>query len=257
MLIYPDKVYGYLRDWLGLYAAKYNKNGFVCVFTGGLDSLLSTALCLRATTSLNTTIIFMGFKPDNEVLFENWIKGNFNPAYYTIVRPQHPDLKLPGIDYIDHIPSLMPAYVDLYCKNNTALAIGSVTKSEYSLVKLFKTRIDDMYDCYPLIDLYKSECKELAAYMKLPDSIFNAKSLMEDSFGYNYDQLEWLCREDENIKIISSLSTPNGARFWGLYNEQSKKLANKVYQLNKQNKDKAIPVGEMCLVRTALPGVIN
>lgn len=257
MLIYKEKVYSYLREWLNLYAIKYNKNGFVTVFTGGLDSLLTSALCLRAASSLHTTIIFMGFKPENEKLFEQWIVSNFSSEYYSIVRPNHPEIKLPNIEHIDYIPSLIPTYVDLYCKNNDALAVGSVTKSEYSLVKLFKTRIDDVYDCYPVIDLYKSECKELAILMQLPGAIVNSKSLMEDSFGFNYDDLEWVVREDENIKIVSSLSTPNGARFWGLYNEQKKKLTTKVYQLTKQNKEKSIPVQEMCLVRTALPGVIN
>lgn len=257
MLIYTEKVYSHIRDWVALNAAKNNKNGFVCVFTGGLDSLLSTALTLRATSHLHTTIIFMGFKPDNEKLFENWITSNFDYKYYTIVKPQHPEIKLPDIEHIDYIPSLIPTYVDLYCKNYSALAVGNVTKSEYSLVRLFKTRIDDIYDCYPIIDLYKSECKELAKFMGLPGPVIEGKSLMEDSFGYNYDQLEWISREDENIKIISSLSTPNAARFWGLYNDQNKKLATKVFQLNKQNKDKSIPVEEMCLVRTALPGVVN
>ena len=257
MLIYSERVYNYLKEWVSLQAIKSNKAGYVCVFTGGLDSLLTAALCLRSTSSLHTTIIFMGFKPENENVFEKWVVANFNSDYYTIVRPTHPELKLPGIEHVNHTPSMMPVYVDLYCKNNNELAVGSITKSEYTLVKLFKTRIDDMYDCYPIIDLYKSECKELAKLMQLPNQIINSQSLTENSFGFNYDQLEWISREDENMRIISSLSTPNSAKFWALYNEQNKKLANKVFQLNKQNKEKIIPEQEMCLVRKALPGVIN
>jgi NAD+ synthase len=257
MLIYTDKVYSYLRDWISLSASKSYKNGFVSVFTGGLDSALTIALCLKASVVAHNTIVFMGFKKDNEELLENWINSNFGSESFTIIKPNHPKLVLPGLEGIDQQASFIPAYVDLYCKSGNALSVGAVTRSEYNLVKFFRTRIDDVYDCYPIIDLYKSECKVLAKHIGLPDKIINSKSITEESFGFSFDQLEWLDREDDNIKIVSSLSNPNSSKFWGLYNQNNKELVHKVFQLDKLNKTKVIPEQEKCLIRKALPGILE
>ncbi len=257
MIVFMDKLYNYLKDWLSLQATKVSKSGYLVVATGGLDSALTVALALTCSVDKPATVIFMGFKPELEKILENWIVKTFPTTRYKIVKPIHPEITFEGLDAIDKVSSFIPAYVDLYARANNSLAVGTITRSEYRIVRFFRSRIDDSFDCYPIADLYKSECKQLAKHIGLPDEIINAKSITEDSFGYTFEELEWLDREDQNLSIISSTESPNRSTFWALYNSRNKALAAKVFQLEKSTKDKQISESKLCLARKALPGILS
>ncbi len=257
MITYKDTIYDYITKWMRSLILSSNKQNIICIITGGTDSCLNAALCLRSTSNIPTDLIFMGFKQEQENAFEKWVKDNFQQNHYNIIKPDHPVIKDDTLENVNTAVSMIPAYLDIYAKLHNAISFGNITKSEYSLVKFFKSRVDDCYDYYPLIDLYKSECKEIAIHMGLPDKVVDSKSITEESFGFTFDELEWLDRENDNISIVSGTDFPITSKFWGMYNDRKKLLLTRVFQLNKQNINKTIQDNKKCLVRKAFPGAIS
>lgn len=258
MIIYTNTIHDYLKQCIRLRLDVSKNKTLLCVVTGGIDSILTATLALQATSTIPVYLIFMGFKTKEEDAFEKWIKDNFADDHYTIIKPKHPSFENDAnLVNINTTTSMIPAYVDMYAKLYDSLTLGAITKSEYSLVKFFKTRIDDCYDCYPIIDLYKSECKQLLSEFIKDDDILKTNSITETSFGFTYDELEWLDKENDNLNIATSIEFPNMAPHWALYNDRKKMLLTKVFQLNKQNKNKTIDNTKICFVRHILPGCIQ
>jgi NAD+ synthase len=254
MLIYKDKTIDYIKRWIEGNLFENKKEAYVCTITGGIDSCVNGAIC--SLLNNKTILIFMGFKKEEDV-FENWLKENVPENKYIIIKPEHPELNLPKLENIDTKESMKLVYLDLYAKKYNALTVGNINKSEYDLVKFFKNRVDTSYDCYPYIDLYRSEMLEIGEYIKLPEEILKSKSITEESFGYSYNELEWLSRENNNLGIVSSIKDPTESKFWALYNQKSKKFLIEVYKMNKFNNKKTIQKDKMCNLRSSMPGLVK
>ena len=257
MLIHVNVIHDYILSWTRTLAETNKHKSMLCVITGGIDSCLNAALLLKATSYIPVNIIFMGFKPENENIFEQWVIANFGSEHYNIIKPNHPTFDDPVLANIDARSSLISSYVDMYCKAYESLNFGTITKSEYSLVKFYKSRIDEVFDYYPIIDLYRSECIQLANYIKLPQQIIDDKSIKMEDFQFSHDDLEWLDRENNNLSIVEASNPPHLAGHYALFDQKNKLLLLKVHQLNKDNKNKIIPDNKKCSVRIALPGCIS
>jgi len=260
MLIYKERVFSHIENWISGSLLADRKDNLLCIVTGGIDSCVTAALCCKLNISKKVIMIFMGFKEKEEAIFENWIINNIQSnTKYQIIKPEHVDLKLPGLDNVDSKSSLSLTYLDLYARRYNALTVGNINKSEYDLVKLFKRRIDTSYDIYPIIDLFRSEVVELGNHLKLPEEILQSKSITEESFGYSFDELEWLVRENQNLGIVSAIKDPEASRskYWALYNSRNKAMINEVYKMNKMNSTKNIPNDRKCQMRTSMPGLVK
>jgi len=257
MLVYKEKVSKYIKEWIHGSAIVDKRDSILCVVTGGVDSCVTAALCATMSVKKKVVMIFMGFKEQEEEALESWLYRNIPENRFKIVKPGKVELDLPGISNIDSRSSMMLAYVDMYAKRYNALTVGNVNKSEYDLVKFLQRRIDTAYDVYPIIDLFRSEVIELGELLGLPGVILKSKSVTEDSFGYTYDELEWLVREDENLGIVSSIKEPSGSKYWALYNVRNKKMVAEVYRMNKMNETKKVPEEKMCKIRKSMPGLVK
>ncbi len=257
MLVHTEVVLNYIQSWIRTLAETNKYKSMLCVITGGTDSCLNAGLCLRSTSHVPVNLIFMGYKPENENIFEKWVIDNFGPGHYNIIKPNHPKLDDPALENLDVRSSMIATYIDMYSKLYTAIDFGSITKSEYSLVKFYKSRIDEAFDYYPLIDLYRSEVIQLANYIKMPQKIIDDQSITTNSFGFSYEELEWIDRENNSLSIVSASDPPNLAGHYGLFDPKKKLLLLKVYQLNKENKNKVIQDNKKCLTRIALPGCVS
>jgi len=257
MIIYNNTVHDYLTLWIRSLIESNKKKSAVCTVTGGIDSCFNAAMILRSTSYVHVNLIFMGFKPETEKSFQKWVSNNFPQDRYSFITPKHPVIDDVSLVNIDQRLSLLSAYIDLYAKANDSITFGAITKSEYSLVKFFKTRVDEIYDYYPIIDLYRSEIIQLANFINLPQDIITEPSITINSFGFSWDMLEWLDRENDSLSIVSASDYPNLAPHWGLFDNNKKLLLLKVYQMQKDNKNKKIPDQKKCLARAALPGALS
>lgn len=257
MIIYKDIAVNHIQDYIRTSCNLSKKNSMLSVITGGTDSFVLAALLLKSTAIIPVVLIFMGFKQENEDIFEKWVIDNFDKSRYQIIKPKHPTFEDENLKNVDIRSSLIPAYVDLYAKINNSITFGNITKSEYDMVKFYKTRIDDCYDNFPLIDLYKSEIKELAEFINLPAGIKSTKSLLEESFGFSYEDLEWLSRENSNTSLVNSEVFPYNSPHWAIFDNKIKLLLTKVFQLNKGNKQRLIPDDKKFLIRSYIKGIVS
>ncbi len=255
MIIYKDIAVNHIQDYIKTSCNLSKKTSMLSVITGGVDSCLLASLLLKSTANIPVILIFMGFKLESEGVFEKWVVDNFDKSRYQIIKPKHPTFDDESLKNIDIRSSLIPTYVDLYAKINNSITFGSITKSEYDMVKFFKTRSDDCFDNFPLIDLFKSEIKELAEFVGLPIIIRTAKSLVEETFSY--EDLEWLSRENSNTSLISSEVFPYNSPHWAIFDNKIKLLLTKVFQLNKNNKQRLIPDDKKFLIRSYMKGIVN
>lgn len=248
MITSEEHVISHIKNWLFSYKNQQNKKGFVLPITGGIDSSVCGALCLNVRPACPVFFVKMGFKPELENDFENWAK-KFNNAKFIV--PDHPKI---NISNVDSKAALISTYILLLSQENDLLSVGSITKSEYSLIKEV---VPDFYDCYPIIDLYRSEIVSIGRYLEMPENILGAVSLVEQKIGTTYSELEWLDRENEKVQIINSNSVPSVSKFWGLYSQRQKELIGKIYSLSRQKKYLELSEKKMCKARKTLSGLFD
>jgi NAD+ synthase len=116
------------------------------------------------------------------------------------------------------------------------LVLGTSDKSEIKLGYYTKNG-DGAADIFPIADLYKTEVRQLAGYLRLPVSIIEKKSsprlwrgqTAEDEIGLNYEQIDEILRKlDANSlkkpKSKSNPSTKNIQRIMDLIDRNKHKL---------------------------------
>jgi len=254
MIVSSKELLSYLKVWLTGMRKKNNKKGFVIPITGGIDSIVCATLCLSIDPSLPVTLIFMGFK-DKENTFYKWAKDKFGQyPGKEFLFPAHPQLDLELSEGGDIRVNLIGLYVNAIGEDKDLLAVGNVTRSEYSIIKSFQY---DAYECYPLIDLYRNEIIEFGRKLDLPEELLENTSLYEKKLEITFDELEWLDRENLATNILGSPTPPTSSRFWEIYDQRRKQVVSKIYSTHERVKHKTLPEDKMCLARKYLPGILS
>ncbi|WP_405606428.1 NAD(+) synthase [Polaribacter sp. Asnod1-A03] len=242
-----ERVAKYIIDWLKDYAVNAKVNGFVVGVSGGIDSALTSTLC--AKTGLPTLCVEMPIhQAESQVTRANehikQLKERFTNVSGTKV-----DLTSTFDGFKNVVPDVEASpKVDLSLANTRArlrmttlyylaglhgyLVAGTGNKVEDFGVGFYTKYGDGGVDLSPIADLMKSEVYELAASLKVPNSIqeaqptdglFGDSRTDEDQIGASYDELEWAMdmqglgktvddfsdREQEVFKIYTRLNTIN------------------------------------------------
>ncbi|MGQ9610340.1 MAG: NAD(+) synthase [bacterium] len=85
-----------------------------------------------------------------------------------------------------------------YGELENRLVVGSANKSEYRIGFFVKHGCDDLADIMPIINLYKTQVRELARYLKVPNNIIEkppSPDILpgindEDAIGLSYEHLD-------------------------------------------------------------------
>lgn len=105
-----------------------------------------------------------------------------------------------------------------YGELENRLVVGSANKSEYKIGFFVKHGCDDSTDIMPIINLYKTQVRELARYLKVPNNIIEkppSPDILpgindEDAIGLSYEHLDLILLALElgwnNQKISYALS---------------------------------------------------
>ena len=108
------------------------------------------------------------------------------------------NIRVPIIYYVDTL---------FYKINNNAIVCGTINKDEGGYIGYFGKASDSVVDVQIISDIHKSEVYKLAKYLKIPESIINAKPngdiynqlCDEDFLGIKYDFIElytaYLCKD--------------------------------------------------------------
>jgi NAD+ synthase len=126
-----------------------------------------------------------------------------------------------------------------YANSKKLLVVGSSDKSEY-LIGYFTKFGDGSADILPIVSLYKSQVREMAKFLGVPDSVIAKKSspqlwkehIAEDEIGASYDEIDSIlyCTFEKKMTVEETVKTT----------QIEKKIVDKIYQLYKNSQHKRI-----------------
>ncbi|GAI66331.1 unnamed protein product, partial [marine sediment metagenome] len=249
MKIKPEKVALSLENFIREYTEKLEREGAILGLSGGIDSAVIAALCVRSLGPKKTFALIMPEKdskkehtedalnfarelnieaklvditPYLEELgiyklfpldkFLSWgrLKGTLvRKAYHFYERKTG---KLPFLESLSGFKDkeysaylakgnayyrvkhrLRVLLLYLYGELENRLVVGAANKSEYKIGYFVKHGCDDATDIMPLLNLYKTQVRELARYLSIPARILNKPP--------SHDIIPGLADDEEVIKI--------------------------------------------------------
>lgn len=227
MKIEPEKVALFLENFIREYTDKLEREGVILGLSGGIDSAVITALCVRALDPEKILVLIMPEKdskkehtqdalnfarelgievklinitpyleklgvyklfPLDKILSLGKLKGVLiRKAYHFYERKTG---KLPFLEslsgfkdkeYSSYLSKgnayyrakhrLRMILLYFYGEMENRLVVGAANKSEYKIGYFVKHGCDDATDIMPLLNLYKTQVRELARYLNIPAKI--------------------------------------------------------------------------------------
>jgi len=231
-------------SWIKNYADNSGLNCLVVGVSGGIDSAVVSTLC--SLTGLKTVVINMPInsKDENTNLSNlqcNWLTNNFSNVekryielsdVYNLFKNQMAvqqfDNKLADANCKSRLRMVTLYYI---AGSNSALVVGTGNKVEDFGVGFYTKYGDGGVDISPIADLTKTQVRNLAAHLGIPNEIIEAPptdGLWEDSrtdeeqIGASYEELEWAmeylasekdvdlsAREQEVLEIYNKFHNSN------------------------------------------------
>jgi NAD+ synthase len=225
-----EKVASHITNWLKDYALGARVEGFVVGVSGGVDSAVTSSLCAR--TGLPVLCLEMPIHQAQSQVSRAKEHIEQLKARFDNVSSEHVDLTGVFENFIEACPeeaesdrrSLSLANTRARLRMTTLyyfaalkgrLVAGTGNKVEDFGVGFYTKYGDGGVDLSPIADLLKSEVFELAAYLKVPESIrtaqptdglFGDSRTDEDQLGASYDELEWAMRQVDSGKSVEDFS---------------------------------------------------
>ena len=226
-----EKIVQYIVYWLKDYLETAHQKGFVIGISGGIDSAVTSTLCAMTgypLLNLEMPIHQEKNQADRAKRHIEWLNEKFSSPIDSI----EVDLTTTFDAMVSALPQTEATdKVNLALANTRArlrmttlyyfaglhnyLVAGTGNKVEDFGVGFFTKYGDGGVDISPIADLMKSEVRQLATFLKVPESILKAKPTDglfgddrsdEDQIGANYDELEWAMLQMENGKKVEDFS---------------------------------------------------
>lgn len=177
-----DEVTGFIKEVVEKSKAK----GVVIGLSGGVDSCVTTVLCVKALGKNNCLGVIMpaSFTPKEDIDDAEFLaqqlgievkKVNIDDISESFFKTLKVDLekqKIPAANIRARIRMIILYY---YANIGNRLVVGTSDKSE-RLIGYFTKYGDGGVDFMPIAHLYKTQVRELAAYLGLPSRIVNKPS---------------------------------------------------------------------------------
>ena len=225
-----EKINQHIVNWLLDYATNAKVKGFVIGISGGIDSALTSTLC--AQTGLPTLCVEMPIHQAEshvnranehihqlKLRFPNVFneRADLTPIFETFKQqvPTSENEAVLHLSLANTRARLRMTTLYYFAGLHGFLVAGTGNKVEDFGVGFFTKYGDGGVDISPIADLLKSEVRQLATFLEVPESILKAKPTDglfgddrsdEDQIGANYDELEWAMQQIENGKQIEDFS---------------------------------------------------
>jgi NAD+ synthase len=249
MKINPEKVALSLENFIREYTEKLEREGAILGLSGGIDSAVIAALCMRALGPKKTLALIMPEKdskkehtkdalnfvrelgievkliditpyleelgayklfPLDKLLSLGKLKGALVKKAYSFY--ERKTGKIPFLESLSGFKDkefnsylakgnayyrvkhrLRMLLLYLYAELENRLVVGAANNSEYKIGYFVKHGCDDATDIMPLLNLYKTQVRELARYLNIPARILNKPP--------SHDIIPGLADDEEVIKI--------------------------------------------------------
>jgi NAD+ synthase len=243
------KIERFITKYLSTSSAK----GVVVGLSGGLDSSVVMKLAVNALGPEKVLGLIMPAHPTPEQDVRDAVElAKSNGIEYKVI-----DIS-PIVDmYIQKIPENVRAAGNLaarvrmnilyyYAALNDYIVAGTSDKSE-RLIGFFTKFGDGAADILPIAELYKTEVRELASYLRIPAAITEKKSsprlwtghLAEEEIGFSYDDLDPMLQ----LLVDKKKSEKIVAEKLGVPLSEVKKAKNMIDR--SAHKRKATPMAEL------------
>lgn len=216
-----NEVINYITLWLKAYANENNMKGFVVGVSGGIDSALTSTLCVK--TGLPTLCLEMPIKQQQNQIDRAqehiaWLKKNHNNvsdktinlnavfSSFTEVTSKE-DTSQPALLSLANSRSrLRMTTLYYFAGRYRYLVAGTGNKVEDFGVGFYTKYGDGGVDVSPIADLMKTEVRELAKTLGIHNEILKAPptdGLWDDDrndesqLGATYKQLEWAMKQKD------------------------------------------------------------
>jgi NAD+ synthase len=218
----PQKVIKTVTHFISRETHKRNSKGVVVGLSGGLDSSVAATLAVQA---LGPKRVFALILPDSNITPKSDIYDAQRLARSLRIRHRTIEIGTIKKSFIRKLPRNKVAQGNLasrlrmstlyyYAAVMHRLVLGTTDKSELKLGYYTKYG-DGAADIFPLADLYKTDIRELARFLKIPCVILKKKSsprlwrsqTAEGEIGLSYEEIDHVLRElDANSFYKSKLN---------------------------------------------------
>ena len=220
--------------------------GVVFGLSGGIDSAVIAALCAKSLKGKSLALVM----PDSKITPKNDIEDALKLVDKLGLDYKLIDISLVHSEYSKYLEPNPLALGNLrarirsnilyyYANSKNLLVLGSSDRSEY-LIGYFTKFGDGAADLLPIVSLYKTQIREFAKSLGVPDSIISKKSspglwqghLAEDEIGLSYEEVDLIlhCITDKNLSLQE---TANSA-------EIDLSIVDKIHKLYKKSEHKRI-----------------
>jgi len=226
-------------------------NGLILGLSGGIDSAVITFLCSRALKE-KTLVLVM---PDSKISPKEETEDALKIIEDLGIDYKLLDINLIVSEYSKYIEPNNRALGNLrarirtnllyyYANSKNLLVVGSSDKSEF-LIGYFTKFGDGAADILPIVSLYKTQVRELARYLGVPESIVLKKSspnlwlghIAEEEIGTQYVEIDLIlfCIIDKKLSVEETIQITN----------IDKNTVDKIYQLYKTSEHKRITAARL------------
>ena len=199
-----------------------HSDGIVFGLSGGIDSAVIAHLCSRVIKEDTLAVIM----PDTDITPATETADALKIARQTGINHKTLDIKPIVNQYLRHLEPdpktvgnlrarIRTTILYYYANAKNYLVLGSSDKSEY-LIGYFTKFGDGASDLTPIISLYKLQVREIAKFLKIPQSIISKKSsphlwkghTAEAEIGATYEEIDAIlyCFE-KNMSIDQTAKT--------------------------------------------------
>ena len=224
----------------------YNKNGVIFGLSGGIDSGVIAYLCAKSMKEKTLALIMPDSKISPKEETEDAIKivdtlginyklidiNSIHKEYYNVLEPN--DLALGKLR-----ARIRKNLLYYYANSKNLLVLGSSDKSEFN-IGYFTKFGDGAADLLPIVSLYKTQIRQIAKELGLPNNIITKKSspnlwpnhVAESEIGATYDEIDCIlyCIIDKKLSVDETVSQT----------KIESETVEKIYQLYKKSEHKRI-----------------
>lgn len=208
-----NKIERFLTDEV----SQRQSSGVIFGLSGGIDSAVIATLCAKSLKGKSLALVMPDSKVTPRTDTEDALKlvDKLGLEYKLI------DISLIHSEYSKYLEPNSLALGNLrarirsnilyyYANSKNLLVLGSSDRSEY-LIGYFTKFGDGATDLLPIVSLYKTQIREFAKFLGVPDSIITKKSspslwqghIAEDEIGLSYEEIDLIlqCMTDKNLSL--------------------------------------------------------